>query len=300
MNSRKRNLYLLAIAIFAASCGAAGERYETTINRQWPAATVRTVELDEVNGSVTIEAGTASEITLVADVTARGVAPDKRAENEGYFTAAIDGDTLRIRRSKRHADVSFPFFGSEQVSVNYKLKVPSTVALDVETVNGRISSKGVAGETEVSTVNGPIEVEMPGTSPLTANTVNGRVRAKFIDSFQGARLKSVNGGIEASLPKSASFSCDLSQVNGDFEASFPLSIHSHPGSRRVSGEVNGGRFQLKITTVNGDVEVDDIPAVAAVPATPAVPAAPAAPSAPAATTAAPAIPPVPTTAAPAN
>ena len=296
MNSRKRNLYLLAIAIFAASCGVAGERYETTINRQWPAASVRTVELDAVNGSVTIEAGTASEITLVADVTARGVAPDKRAENEGYFTAAIDGDTLRIRRSKRHADVSFPFFRSEQVAVNYKLKVPSTVALDVETVNGRISSKGVAGETEVSTVNGPIEVEMPGTSPLTANTVNGRVRAKFVDSFQGARLKSVNGGIEASLPKNASFSCDLSQVNGDFEASFPLSIHSHPGSRRVSGDVNGGRFQLKITTVNGDVEVDDI--VPATPATPAVPAAPATPPAPAAATA-PETPAVPTTA-PAN
>jgi len=27
---------------------------------------------------------------------------------------------------------------------------------------------------------------------------------------------------------------------GDVEAAFPLSIHSHPGSRRVSGEVNGG------------------------------------------------------------
>jgi hypothetical protein len=48
-------------------------------------------------------------------------------------------------------------------------------------------------------------------------------------------------------------------VNGDFEASFPLSIHSNPGSRRVSGEVNGGKYELQITTVNGDVEVQHLP-----------------------------------------
>ena len=53
----------------------------------------------------------------------------------------------------------------------------------------------------------------------------------------------------------ASFAVSLSQVKPPFEAAFPLSIHSSPGSRRVSGEVNGGRFDLKIVTVNGDVEL---------------------------------------------
>jgi len=62
--------------------------------------------------------------------------------------------------------------------------------------------------------------------------------------------------VTAVLPASASFSGDFSQVNGDVEAAFPLNIHSHPGSRRVSGEVNGGRYSLRITTVNGDIKVD--------------------------------------------
>jgi DUF4097 and DUF4098 domain-containing protein YvlB len=85
--------------------------------------------------------------------------------------------------------------------------------------------------------------------------VNGRVRAKFVREFNGARFKTVNGSVKATLPQNASFNVNLSQVNGDFEASFPLSINSHPGSRRVSGEVNGGQHPLKITTVNGDVEL---------------------------------------------
>ena len=58
-------------------------------------------------------------------------------------------------------------------------------------------------------------------------------------------MKTVNGGVTAALPPSASFTGDFSQVNGDFEAAFPLNIHSHPGSRRVSGEVNGGRYELQ-------------------------------------------------------
>ncbi|HKO02396.1 MAG TPA: hypothetical protein VJ032_11915 [Thermoanaerobaculia bacterium] len=67
----------------------------------------------------------------------------------------------------------------------------------------------------------------------------------------------MNGRVLAVLPPTASFLGDFSQVNGDFEAAFPLNIHSHPGSRRVSGDVNGGKYALRISTVNGDIKVDN-------------------------------------------
>ncbi|HEY6842863.1 MAG TPA: hypothetical protein VI391_01755, partial [Thermoanaerobaculia bacterium] len=67
-----------------------------------------------------------------------------------------------------------------------------------------------------------------------------------------------------------------------FEAAFPLDIHSHAGSRRVSGEVNGGRYPLKISTVNGDITVDNAPAPPTPPPAPsAIPSAPAPPAPPA-------------------
>ncbi len=294
MNNSRLKASLLSLAVLATSCGVSGERYEAKINRQWPAASVHNLEIDEVNGSVTVEAGTGSDITLEAQVTSRGVAPKKNAENEGYFTTRLDGDTLRIEREAGSGHVNLPFFKTDQVTINYTLHVPATVTLDLETVNGRISTHGISGATELATVNGPIEVDSPGTSAVNAHTVNGKVRARFLESFQGANLKTVNGGIEAMLPASASFSCDLSQVNGDFEASFPLAIHSNPGRRRVSGDVNGGRYQLKITTVNGDVEVAHlVPPVPPVP--PVAPTAPVTPgAAPSAPPAAPAVPMAPT------
>jgi DUF4097 and DUF4098 domain-containing protein YvlB len=264
MNRWNRNLYLLPVAILAivtaSGCGRAEGRHrgesavKATITRSWPAAQIKELEVFEVDGSVKVEAAQTNEISLVA--TARGdFEIRKDQENDGLFETKLEGDTLRIgRREKRERNWNF-FFDLDEKRIDYVLRIPPTVDLDLKTVNGRIATTGSDAETRVTTVNGPIEIETAGSKEVLATTVNGSVTAKFTKSFNGARFKTVNGGVEATLPKTASFSVDLSQVNGDFEASFPLSIHSNPGSRRVSGEVNGGEHELKIVTVNGDVEL---------------------------------------------
>lgn len=269
MNRLNRALYLLPIAALAAvSCGRAEGHAPATENRSearavitrtWPASAVRELRVFEVDGSVSVQAADTKEISLTA--TAIGnLELDKTKENEGLFETTLTGDSLKIgRREERRKGFSFDIpilFGHNRKRINYVLRVPPSVTLDVTTVNGRIVTRGVSGETETTTVNGTIDVETVGTQALQATTVNGRVRAKFLQSFQGARFKTVNGGVEAILPQTASFNVDLSQVNGDFETSFPLNIHSNPASRRVSGEVNGGQHALKITTVNGDVQLD--------------------------------------------
>jgi DUF4097 and DUF4098 domain-containing protein YvlB len=131
------------------------------------------------------------------------------------------------------------------------------VSLDLQTINGRIASRGIDGETRATTINGVVEIETSGANEVEAKAVNGVIRAHFLKDFHGASFKTVNGRVTAVLPPSASFTSDFTQVNGDVEAAFPLNIHSHPGSRRVSGEVNGGRYSLHIVTVNGDIKVEN-------------------------------------------
>jgi DUF4097 and DUF4098 domain-containing protein YvlB len=288
MNSRNRNIYLLlGTALLLAACDA-GKKYESTVQRHWPAAGIDRLHVREVDGSVQVVAADVQEISMTANIRSRGIAPDKKAENDGYFSTSVDGNTLEIGR-KSTVRVGLPFFHTNDVRIDYTLTVPRTVALDVTTVNGRIVSRGIDGESAFKSVNGRIEVDTSGENELSATAVNGRVLARFTKTFQGAMLKTVNGRVQAILPPSASFVCDLSQVNGDFEASFPLSIRSNPGSRHVSGEVNGGRYELKITTVNGDIRVDNgmgrtMPQAAPAPPEPAgaaeAPEAPEAPDAP--------------------
>ncbi|HEX7153242.1 MAG TPA: DUF4097 family beta strand repeat-containing protein [Thermoanaerobaculia bacterium] len=260
MNSRTHSHYLLIGALLllgACHQGVTGPKKTATIERQWPATAITRLEVGEVDGSVSVEAGATDKITLVARVTSRGVDAKPNAENQGWFETRVEGGTLVIGRKERERR-SFWMKG-DNVSIDYELHVPPQVALELTTVNGRIVTRGIEGRTEAVTVNGPLDLESAGTQEMTANAVNGSIRAKFLTSFQGARFKTVNGGVEAILPQNASFSVDLSQVNGDFEATFPLSIHSNPGSRRVSGEINGGQHELRIVTVNGDVEVLHLP-----------------------------------------
>lgn len=279
MNTRVAR-HSLASVLLLAGC-VAGARHDATIVRRWPAAAIRNIEVVNVDGSVDVEAGPPNEVSLVARVRSIGVEPRIKNENQGFFETDLSGDTLRIGQERRRVHVGFPLVFRTKLQIDYALRVPQQVALNLKMINGRVSTRGVNGESEVTTVNGPIEIETAGTNELSAHTVNGSVNAKFLRDFHGARLKTVNGGVHAQLPQSASFTCDLSQVNGDFEAAFPLSIHSNPGSRRASGEVNGGQYELQITTVNGDVEVQHLPAAPAVPAVPAVPQPPATPAVPA-------------------
>lgn len=258
----KRQIKTLALVtvLLAAGCGGVGgPKREFTVERKWAATDIEKLAVSEVNGTVSVTAADGNEITLVAKISGRGLEAKPERENQGLFETARVGDTLQIGREQPRR-FKFLSFGGDDVRIDYTLHVPATVSLDLNTVNGRIATRGVDGETELTTVNGMIDVETAGTAELYAQTVNGRVRAKFLRSFQGAKFRTVNGGVEAILPGDASFAVDLAQVNGDFEASFPLSIHSNPGSRRVSGEVNGGRYDLKIVTVNGDVELSKLPA----------------------------------------
>jgi len=237
MNSRRRIIYSLAAVVILSGC-VAGERRTAHIEKSWPAGAIRHIEVREVDGAIHVRAGDSDKITLVADVKARGIRPDPRKDNEGYFRTEIDGDTLMIGRRSSHS-FRFPIFSFNESMISYDLTVPAGVELDLHTVNG------------------VIDLETAVTNEVSAKSVNGYIEAHFLKDFRGASLKTVNGRVIAVLPRDASFCGDFSQVNGDFEAKFPLNIHSTPGSRRVSGQVNGGKYELRITTVNGDIKVDN-------------------------------------------
>src|SRR5687767_10012092 len=265
MKNTFATLCLLSGLMISSACDHAHARASrtknektVTINRTWPAAAIQEVRIFEIDGSITVEAADTKDITLVAVATGNlQLKADK--ENQGLFETHLDADSLRIGRKEENRRRKFRIsmlWGRDRMRIAYTLKVPREIELDLTTVNGKIATRGIDGETEATTVNGSIDVEVTGANELEAESVNGRVEAKFLTSFQGAKFSTVNGGVEAILPQDASFSVDLAQVNGDFEASFPLSINSNPGRRRVSGEVNGGQHELKITTVNGDVEFD--------------------------------------------
>ena len=142
------------------------------------------------------------------------------------------------------------------VSVSFEVEVPAGVHFIGRTVNGGISASGIQARAEAHTVNGGIKVEAAGLT--TAETVNGGIKATVGETgwSDPVKLKTVNGGINVSLPGDAAANVEAATVNGDIETDFPLTVKGKFGRRRIEGSIGGGGPLLEMETVNGGIKLD--------------------------------------------
>jgi len=141
------------------------------------------------------------------------------------------------------------------VSVEFRVKVPAGVRFVGRTVNGGIEASGIAADAEAHTVNGGVNLEAAGTA--RAETVNGGISAHLgkADWTGTLKLKTVNGGIHVVLPDGVSAEVQASTVNGDIQTDFPLTVTGRISRRRLQGTIGGGGRLLEMETVNGSIEL---------------------------------------------
>lgn len=142
-----------------------------------------------------------------------------------------------------------------EVTMEYEVRVPAGVRLNVETVNGGIVITGVEGEVRAETVNGSLEFD--GANATSLSTVNGQIRASFTRANWTGTLnvETVNGGVDLTFP--ANFSADISgeTVNGGVDTAFPITIEGKWGPKSFRGTIGSGGRSLKIETVNGGIRL---------------------------------------------
>jgi DUF4097 and DUF4098 domain-containing protein YvlB len=139
------------------------------------------------------------------------------------------------------------------VSVEFRVKVPAGVRFVGRTVNGAIEASGIAADAEAHTVNGGVRLEAAGAA--RAETVNGGIDAHLgrADWTGALELKTVNGGIEMTLPDGVSADVKASTVNGDIQTDFPLTVTGKISRRRLEGTIGSGGRVLELSTVNGGI-----------------------------------------------
>lgn len=250
---------LTAGLLMTACLAPAGKSRRVTIEKSWPSAQVRSLQIEGFNGNITVNASNSASVKLVARLGSRRRMDADKLEEKYLFTSLTNG-TLSIREKGRRKGniVIFPF-GFRNDSIDFDLTVPPGTTLLLSNVNGKVSVTGVEGQSTLKSVNGSITIDTPGAAVI-AKTVNGRVKADFQQRFLGARLKTVNGSIAVSLPPNSSFDCDISQVNGSFRSDVPLVVRTEDGGKNIDASVNGGKFPLELSTVNGSVVVKQRPA----------------------------------------
>jgi hypothetical protein len=141
------------------------------------------------------------------------------------------------------------------VNVEFKVTVPSGVRFVGRTVNGGIAASGITADAEAHTVNGGVVLEATGTA--WAESVNGGITAHLgRTDWKGAlKLKTVNGGIEMTMPEGLSADVKASTVNGDIQTDFPLTVTGRISRRKLEGTIGSGGRILELETVNGSIEL---------------------------------------------
>jgi hypothetical protein len=254
--SRQRILAVLSVALFAASGLRAEDVTQERFEKKYDLAGVRKVTVQNVNGSIQIETG-GVELQVVAVKKVKS-ASDSDLLKETEIRVTKSGSTIEVETILPKHGRFFPwsFFGrSSSADVAYQITLPAALALEVETVNGRVTATNRTGDLVLSTVNGGVRVD-GHDGPLKVNTVNGSVEVSFAGLMRQASLETVNGSVTVTCARESSIRCTLQTTNGRIQSQFPeVTVEGKWGPKEARGAINGGRENLTVETVNGDVRL---------------------------------------------
>jgi hypothetical protein len=215
-----------------------------------------TVEIRGVNGSISAEAATGSEVEVTAEKHGRRSDPDEVrievVEHQGGVTICAVYPGRRNRCEPGGGEMSVR---DNDVEVDFTVRVPRGVGFSGHNVNGGVDAVDVAGPVEAETVNGGVRIETAG-GEAAARTVNGSVTAVVRSRGSGElHFQTVNGGVTLSLPADADLDLEAETVNGSITTDFPIQVSGRFNPRRLSGRIGQGGRRLHVETVNGSIRI---------------------------------------------
>lgn len=219
------------------------------------------VEIKGVNGDISAEAASGSEVEVVANRKAARSDPNsvnlKVVEHPGGVTICAvypsdDPDNPNTCEPGRGGRMSVR---NNDVEVDFAVKVPAGVAFNGRTVNGEIKASSLGGNVTTHTVNGAIQISTSGYAE--AKTVNGEISAKIGDANwpDSLEFKTVNGEIVLDLPATLNTEVKADTFNGEISTDFPLSLLGKMSRKHLSGRIGSGGRELVLKTLNGSIKL---------------------------------------------
>ncbi len=240
------------------SFGVASGKAQDTWTRSYTVAANGRLELINVNGRITAEPTDGDQVIVEGARTAKGSTDEAAKENLAKLEIReeVSGDRVRVEsRPPRFSGLS----GHE---IEWTVKIPKGVAVDLRTVNGGVRLNGVRGEVHAKTTNGGVRGRDIAATILEASSVNGGIEIDLVTVEAGGSIdiETVNGGVALGLPADSKATISARAVNGGVQVS-GLEIQkqeqgtSFDMKRRLEGTLNGGGAKVTVRTTNGGVRL---------------------------------------------
>jgi hypothetical protein len=241
-----------------------------TEERTFETTGVGGLDVETHNGSVTFNGQSgegAGQVTITK--IARGSDQEEAQAAMDAIEVYVEpkGDAVQLGwRWKNHKKRNW------SADVNFDIKAPGRMHLDVETHNGEIKVAGVTGDVDIETHNGEINVNAAGKS-LEAESHNGEINAVFagtsidLSSHNGevtadlsrcaqvtGSVTSHNGAVQVSVGTGTSASLEARSSNGGIDCEAPLT-DMKKSRRSLDGTLGSGGGKLEIETHNGAIAI---------------------------------------------
>jgi hypothetical protein len=218
-------------------------------------------ELINVNGRITADPTDGAEIVVEGRRTAKGSSDEAAKELLAKLEIREEVGESTIRVESRPPRLS-GFSGHE---VEWTIKVPKGIVLDLRTTNGGVRLNDLTNEIHAKTTNGGVKGTGIVPAVIEASAVNGGVEfelASPLESGDSIDMETVNGGVELALPNDSKASIEARCVNGgvhvdglDIKRPDDGNRNDFERRRRLTGDMNGGGARVRMSTTNGGVRL---------------------------------------------
>jgi hypothetical protein len=238
---------ILIGAFLAAVCALPGLAISKNFSQTYPLQPGGTFELQNVNGTVEVEAWDRDEIEVRAVKTAK-----ERESDLDRVSIEVDAKPNAVSVNTR-----YPQNEGVEVAVEYTVHVPHGAIVEhLGTVNGTLRISGVEHVQELRTVNGNIEVYEGGGS-VHAHVTNGNVRLELahLREKDETFAETTNGSVLLAVPSDTQADVEARCLNGSFSSELPVSLESTMRPREVRGKLGHGGAPIRLRTINGGIQI---------------------------------------------
>jgi hypothetical protein len=243
------------------SMSLAAGKAEDTWSRTYKLADKGRFELINVNGRITAEPTDGAEVVVEAHRTAKATSEDAAKELLAQLEIREEAGTASVRLESRPPRLT----GMKGHEIEWTIKVPKHVVLDLRTTNGGVRLNNLANEIHAKTTNGGVKGTDIDPSVFEGSAVNGGVDLELrapIEDGDSIEMETVNGGVTLALPAESKATINARCVNGGVRAD-DLNIKKdqddsssdYERKRRLSGTMNGGGGKVNLSTTNGGVRL---------------------------------------------
>lgn len=261
MNPSRWTSVACALALLFVAAPALAVEVEERFDQRYDLGPGGSVSVSNVNGAVVVQGWDEDEVRVEAVKKVK--AGSRTAADEALARIEVqveqNGDRLAIEtRLPRRSDGMFDWlFGNQSnANVSYTVSVPRRTDVEVDTVNGKVRIRGVAGHVEAESTNGGIEMaDVRGS--VDAVTTNGGIDVELRDvsADQAMRFATTNGGIHLTLPRDARLSIEADTTNGGIDVDDLPADVTRRSRRHLRAEVNGGGPEVDLSTTNGGIRI---------------------------------------------